>query len=750
MMINNRQQDKDRVFSFLKKYITLSMVSILLLISIVFFSVYRNLEISRVTSTSSSSLLQLSLSCDSLFDSICKLHFQIYEDSDISTMVKNLYPDSATTLKSNIRLSSYSSAATNIISIYVYSRQTDCFYSSNTPKEIRDDFFDREIVDFIENIQNVKVLHPIPRKIKIYGASDVPNNTINAYTFIYYGLPKYTIGYFTKAVIINVSEVWVRKSIELWNKGMKGDMCIINEEGLLVSSLHKDEMLRDISQEEFASKILKSEKETGYFICNVSGVKSFATYAYSGKLGWYFIRIIPYNSIYDNLTKIGLIAALLLIIYIAIGFVLSYIITGKAEKSIDDIIDGLKKEIQDNKTDLDKLKDDFLFNSLNNNISTSHEQIIKDFEKYKVILSIDKILVLILFRIDHYYELCTGFKSYDITLLKQVIIKTASEIFSVKYAVEAVDMGDDYIILAFNDNSYTTRTTVCQLDNMIKLVQDSVEKNIKLSLSAVLGPSEYNFKDVNLLYTEVRQGSNYRVFYGHRCIIHSEELTVFHSDDYVYPTEKEKMLLDTLMLGKVEAAGKLLDEILNSTRGYLYTVLNSLLLRLTSSISSAFESIENISKYSIGYNFNSFLAILSRCETIDEMKSEFYNMFSNVFSSLDQKKNSKYGLLINQAVDIINEDYTDENLCLNSLSVKLSLSPGYLSKLFRTYTMKSVGDYINQIRVEKALKLLEESDLSINEVATRVGFPCSNYFYPVFKKITSKTPTEYRQIKNKN
>lgn len=751
-MKNNKQKDKEKVFRFLKKYITLAIGSFLIAISIVFILVYHNLEVSRLTGTSINSLLQLGLSSDTLFDSIRKLMFQIFNDTDITSLVNDVNSDTFVIQKSTSRLNSYSSTCTNINSIYVYSRQNDSFYTTvpNIPKNDKINFFDKEAVKMIDNIQGVRALYPIPRRIVMHGSPDVPDNTVNIYTFIYYGYPEFSTNYINKVVIINVSEDWVKNSLELWSKGIKGNVCIMNKEGILVSNLYNNEMFEDISQEEFASKILKSEKETGYFISNVSGVKSFATYAYSDKLGWYFIRIIPYGSIYENLAKIGLIAVFLLLIYIAIGYVLSYIITGKAKRSIDDIIDALNKEILDNRTDLDKLKDEFLYNSLYNNIFISKEQIIKDFNKYKIVLSADNALILILFRIDHYYELRSKFKSYDIALLKQALIKTASEIFRVKYFIETVDMKDDHIILAINEKSCSEHMTVSQIDNMIELVQDTAEKNIKISLSAVLSPSGYTFNDINLLYTEVKQASNYRMFYGLRCIIHSEELAVFQSNDYVYPTEKEKMLIDALMLGKVEAAGKLLYEILESTKGYAYTVLSSLLLRLTASISTAFESIENIGKYSIDYNFNSFMEIANRCETLDEIKSEFYNMFNDVFSSIEQKKNSKYELLINQVIDIINQGYSNENLCLNSIAAELNLSPGYLSKLFRTYTMKSVGDYINQIRVDKALKLLEKTDMPINEVAASIGFSCCNYFYTIFKKVTGITPTNYRQIKNKN
>lgn len=736
--------DKDKIFGFLKKYITLSMILILSVISVVFFSMYHGLESMRVISNSTGSLLQISLSCDSLFDSIRKLTFQIYNDQEISNLVNGLDQDATTMRKTYTRLNSFISMGTNIISIYVYNRQTDCFYATlpGDAKNPRTGFFDKGAVKFIDDFQDVRVLYPIPRKVKIYGAPEVPNNTVNAYTIVY-SYPVSSSRQPGKVIMINVSEKWVRDTIESWNKAMKGDICIMDGEGVLVSSLYRDEMLQDVTREEFASRILDSENETGSFLCNVENSKAFVTYVRSGKLGWYFIRVIPYGSIYDNLKKIGLITLLMFIAYIVIGFAISYVITGKAKRSVGDIIDSLQNQIKDNRSDMEKLKEEYLYISLQNNKPLLQEKVEKDFEKYNILLSAEDALVLVLFRIDHYDGLCSKFENYDISLLKQAVMKEALRIFGAKYSVETVDMKDDHIVLIFNDNGYPG--SAGQIDGMIRLVQDTAERDFRLSLSAVTSPSGYTFSDIGLLYTEVRQASNYRIFYGYRCVIRSEELKALHTKEYVYPGGKEKMLLDALMLGRLGEAEKLLDEILNSARGYTYNVMNLLLLRLTTSIVNTFESVESVSKYSIDYDFNSFISDINKCETMDNIRSRFLSMFTHVLKLLEQQKNSKYGVLVNKAIEIINQYYTDESLCLNTIADQLGISPNYLGRLFKTYTCKSINDYINKVRVEKTLELLEECAMPICDIAVKAGFYSKSYFYTIFKKVMGITPSEYRQ-----
>jgi len=741
-----KQQDKDRVFGFLKKYITLSMILILLVISLVFFFIYRSLEISRITGASITSLKQLSLSGDSLFDSVRKLNFQIYNDSEITGLVNELTLDTMSYFKSNGRLSSYAASTLNIISIYVYCRQTDCFYTtiSGAPRQTKTSFFDKDAIDFIDNAQDVRTLYPIPRKIRIFASPDIPDNTLNAYTLVYYGMIEKNTGYFNRAIMINVSEEWIKDSLELWSQEINGDLCIVNEEGILVSSLYNGSFMESLSSSEFVDRILKAENKSGYFISSVSGVKSFVTYVYSDKLNWFFIRTIPFHRIYGNIGRIAVITGFMLLVYLFIGFFISYIITGKAKKSIDEIINKLKKEIQDNISDLERLKEDFLYNCLHNGIQINGELLNKEFEKYKIELSLDKVLALILLRIDSFNELRMKGISYDAVLLKQAVIKMASEAFSDKYTVEVVDMKGDQIVVMLNNNSNTENAGFSQLTETIGSFQENIKKDIDITLSAAVSSMQKTFNEINLLYQEVRQATNYRVFYGHMSIVFFDEIKMLTSDGFQYPTEKEKMLLDALMLGRIDFAKKIFNDILYSASGYSYTVLNSLMLRLISSISGIFECIENNSFQTVNFNFNDFMTIINRCETIDEMKSSFYEMFDGVFSLQKQKIYTKYAQIVNKTIEIINNDYSNENLCLNYIAEKLSLSPGYLGKLFKTHTSKSIGDYINQIRVERALDILIKTQNPINEVAQKVGFSCSNYFYPVFKKIIGVTPAEYR------
>lgn len=85
------------------------------------------------------------------------------------------------------------------------------------------------------------------------------------------------------------------------------------------------------------------------------------------------------------------------------------------------------------------------------------------------------------------------------------------------------------------------------------------------------------------------------------------------------------------------------------------------------------------------------------------------------------------------------------DLSLTRIADEVSLSPPYLSKLYKQITGTGLSDYINGIRLAKAKALLREESRRIQEVAAAVGFDADpSYFYRFFKRHMQMTPQEYR------
>lgn len=91
----------------------------------------------------------------------------------------------------------------------------------------------------------------------------------------------------------------------------------------------------------------------------------------------------------------------------------------------------------------------------------------------------------------------------------------------------------------------------------------------------------------------------------------------------------------------------------------------------------------------------------------------------------------------------IRKHYTSE-LSMQDVAKAMNYSEAYFCKLFKQCFKVNFSAWLNEFRVEKAKEMLLSTRLSIREVSLACGYTDANYFARVFKRITGKTPSEYR------
>lgn len=82
-------------------------------------------------------------------------------------------------------------------------------------------------------------------------------------------------------------------------------------------------------------------------------------------------------------------------------------------------------------------------------------------------------------------------------------------------------------------------------------------------------------------------------------------------------------------------------------------------------------------------------------------------------------------------------------LSLTDISIECGMSCTYLNTKLKQYTGYTFNDYLNRYRIQQAVKLLNDSDLKVYEIADAVGFSDYKYFIKVFKKYIGISPVKF-------
>ena len=101
-------------------------------------------------------------------------------------------------------------------------------------------------------------------------------------------------------------------------------------------------------------------------------------------------------------------------------------------------------------------------------------------------------------------------------------------------------------------------------------------------------------------------------------------------------------------------------------------------------------------------------------------------------------------LRLRPVMEYIEENYK-EKIYIDDLAEKLMVSPDYFTRMFKESIGKTPIDYINGLRINRALELLENPRYSVATVAEEIGFCNPNYFHKIFKQYMDVSPIAYRK-----
>ena len=141
-----------------------------------------------------------------------------------------------------------------------------------------------------------------------------------------------------------------------------------------------------------------------------------------------------------------------------------------------------------------------------------------------------------------------------------------------------------------------------------------------------------------------------------------------------------------------------------------------------------------------------YLVKPSKMKELDEAMESLSERLEGVAEaeqgSIEDDNTTANNFIVKQAISYMEQHYK-EKLQLTDVAEKVYVSHWHLSKLLNS-TGKSFSDVLNEIRIENAKELMEDSSLHIADISERVGFADTAHFSRVFKKYTGMSANEYR------
>ncbi|NHN28882.1 response regulator transcription factor [Paenibacillus agricola] len=139
----------------------------------------------------------------------------------------------------------------------------------------------------------------------------------------------------------------------------------------------------------------------------------------------------------------------------------------------------------------------------------------------------------------------------------------------------------------------------------------------------------------------------------------------------------------------------------------------------------------------IAQDHNQLATRIDQSATMDEL-------ISNMIYWMEDKRGDFVRTEIRRAKEMI-QQRLGEPVTLSAIAEEVGLSGDYFGRLFHEELGMTFKEYLTRCRIEKAIELLQTTNLKVYTVSEMVGFPSYRYFAPLFRKFTGLSPSDYKR-----
>lgn len=721
--------------------LVVSIVIVVAILSTIYYLNINGIMSSQIYSSNLTNLNLISHEVTSLARMSSAISSQIYNDVSVSKMLHYSQLDYSDESMAMSQIKNYIFLFPMIDSIYVYNSKLDRFFTFSSSQSIRTgskkaNYFDRQVVTIIDHPTDYRPTIPFARRL-----TDVEGNLINKYyTFVMND----EIWARTDSVIVNIKESYIQNIID--ESDVAGSQTyILDGKGVVVSDSAETPMLTDLSDRDYVQRILENPYVPGYFIAAVGGVKSLVVYTAKDSIGWTYVRVIRWDVLFKSLDNIKLILFGFSLAIMALGVLAAIAIARQLYRPIITLIRNVQTLEAEKKDNSIQMRHDFLRDLLLDSTATSSASVSERLTELGVAIPLRVPILLLLFRIDHYRSYLQQYNCEERAAVKKAILNAAVQELAALARLEAVDLDDNSVVIVLDGTNLAEADLKETLAPRLIQIQQTLLDSSCLSVTVAVSNIGADLETMHDLYLQAAETSLHRLFSGHRSILYASDILALSAAKYSYPLQREKAMIDSMMENRMEDVKKAFLETVMETADHPNVIFNLTVSHLIFTLNSTINVIAANNSLASGFEVSIPVGLVSEVETVDEFAERVFSILDRLGSALEDKKSQKYGSIVANINDFIEQRYAMPDLSISRIAEAMGMSDAYMCRIYKQKTLRTIWDTIVDTRMKKARELLAETDLPVSRVSELCGFLTSTYFYTVFKASNGVTPSEYRK-----
>ena len=396
------------------------------------------------------------------------------------------------------------------------------------------------------------------------------------------------------------------------------------------------------------------------------------------------------------------------------------------------------KAVNDNTSKQERIKKELIRTLLHSNYNSA-EELSEKMMVDKIEFSSDKFAVLLV-QINSDVALFMNYNMY---------IKLIVDVCSMKHDATILDENGFVICLInFNEgiDSESLRLDLLEMKNSIcNLSKNGRGADMKFASSNII----IGANNIHVAFSEAMAVMDYKIMSKNNEIFTLEDIQVFGENTGTYYTlEQEKSFINAIVSGRADLAKSIILGVVKSMSVDINMMRLGSKYLVCDIVSSMMKSATQIGTDAVKIMLENNLELDAKIKKLHtpEEYLEVFDEIINKLCSFVQNEKPSVNSLENMVMRVIYDNYTDYNLCLNSIAQELELHPVYLSSSFKSQYGEGISTRIERIRLEKAYELLIQGE-SVTSVAEKVGYGNTQTFSKAFKRKYGVTPSGIAKLK---
>ncbi|MEK3721292.1 helix-turn-helix domain-containing protein [Paenibacillus sp. FSL H8-0034] len=534
---------------------------------------------------------------------------------------------------------------------------------------------------------------------------------------------------------------------------------ILDREGKLVNTTESS----NASQMAVIAPYLQSKADEGTMKLQIKDVDFLVSYTRSPRNGWTYVTLVEEDKIMTRVVFIKKIALISLAATFLLGLCLSYLFMKLNYSPIRKLRQFIESEtgesLQQHVNEFEAFQS--IVHQMSNKNRSMQSQIIfsrpvlRNFYLHELLRgNIEELSKLnwmvnetgIYFYYDWFrsviLQLDTSEESIN-EILPQIARKLEEELDqeNVGYALDTWENNKIVFIIASESDS-----PIAFLKQMEKL---QMALRIEWGVHATIGVGNAYAKtsEIGKSYIEANTALDYRLIRGKRSIIFIHE--VVEGDRALQMVNEMENIRLYIHRGEIEQLSNYLSELIREikVKNVSLFVVRNICYDLIHLIVTTLNELQQNDQYeAIGYPD---VITLLDYETIDELSDMITDISILICRHIEESKNRSSVQWKNELVTYVDEQFTNPQFSLQLMAEQFSVTPPYLSRIFKEETGKTLTQYVNGLRIEKVKKMLADGEDNLQELVEKVGYTNVSSFIRKFKESEGITPGDYRKIYTK-